>query len=272
MDFKTDVFSLDVPHKTSSSIAGAVLPSNLDVFFRAKQKEMQEQYVTARIFMHKTETENEEWNYWFNPIDDPKTKKMAQLRFLSSIYETALMFYNIVVDLSWTLCYVCVEFACTVDGQRVSLDGMMPIEESYKRLRVAERNVTNPTADENPFEYLKSRSRDYSEAIDLIVEFWKSFGDSPVRKIYNYMKHKGKPIYKEYSALDNVRFFNMYVQHGSNNPVQIASDISDVQMELSLTEEIERLYSFDDEILFPYIQRLLQILEETIKPTPFLLT
>ena len=119
---------------------------------------------------------------------------------------------------------------------------------------------------------LKSRNREFSEAVDLIVEFWKSFSDSAVRKIYNYMKHKGKPIYKECSAIDNIRFSNMYIHRGSGNLVQIASDISDVQMELSLTEEIARLYSFDDEVLFPYIQKLLQVLEETIKPTPFLVT
>ena len=53
---------------------------------------------------------------------------------------------------------------------------------------------------------------------------------------------------------------------------QLASDIRDVQMELSLTDEIARLKEFDDEMLFPYIQKLIGIIEKTINPSPFLVT
>jgi len=48
MDFKTDLFSIDVPKKTGNLI-GARFPSSLDIFYRSKHKELHEQYTTARI-------------------------------------------------------------------------------------------------------------------------------------------------------------------------------------------------------------------------------
>lgn len=272
MDFKTDVFSLDVPHNSKFELGGAKLPSILDVLFRAKHKELHEQYVTARLFMHKTETTGDEWNYWFNHFEDAQIQEVFETKIKSTLYESALMFYNIVVDLSWTLCYVCGEFACTVEGERVSVDGMKPIEEAYKILRSAERNVTNPTAENNPFDYLKRVAPDYAPAIDCIIEFWNGFSDTSIRKIYNYCKHKGKPVYTELETHQGPKFLGIYVQDKSGRKTQISSDIRDVQMKLSLMDEIARLKAFDDEVLFPYIQKLLRIIEGIKKPSPFLVT
>jgi hypothetical protein len=272
VDFRTDVFSLDVPHNSKFEFVGARLPSNLDVLFRAKHKELCEQYVTARLFMHKTETEGEEWEYWFNRLEDPKLQEIFELKIKSTLYESALMFYNIVVDLSWALCYICCEFACTVKGKRISIDGMKSIEEAYEILRSAERNVTSPTAENNPFDYLKKIAPEYIPAIDCITDFWRGFSDTPIRKTYNYCKHKGKPVYKELAAYQEPRFLGMYIQDNSGKKTQVSSDIRDVQMELSLVDEIIRLNEFDDEILFPYIQKLLQTIEDIIKPSPFLVT
>ena len=222
--------------------------------------------------MHKTETENEEWEYWFNRLEDAAPQETMQIRIKSSLYETALMFYNIVVDLSWALCYVCGEFACTVDGKRVSLDEMKPIEEAYKILRSAERNVASPTAEDNPFDYLRITAPEYMPAIDCVTDFWNAFSNTPVRRIYNYCKHKGKPIYKESPELSESRFLGMYYQHKTGEKTQLSSDTRDVQMKLSLTDEIQQLKDFDDEMLFPYIQNLLRIIEDINKPSSFLVT
>jgi len=271
MDFKTDLFSIDVPKKTGNLI-GARLPSSLDIFYRSKHKELHEQYTTARIFMYETENENSEWDHWFKRMDDTRLQEMMQVKMKSTFFETALMFYNIVVDLSWTLCYVCCEFACSVDGARVLIEGMKPIEDSYKILRSAEKNVTSPTAEDNPFDYLKESAPEYSKAIDCIVNFWNNFSTTPIRHIYNFVKHRGKPVYKEFLNFNQPRFFGLYFQKSNDEKVQLTSDVRDVQFELSLNEEIQRLKEFDDDLLFPYIKNLLEIIEDIIKPSPYLVT
>ena len=63
MDFNTDIFSLDRPSKVTFNLVGSKLPSSNDVYFRAKQRELVEQYSAARIFMHETETDD--WDHWF---------------------------------------------------------------------------------------------------------------------------------------------------------------------------------------------------------------
>lgn len=270
MEFIADVFSLQAPRKTTSSLIGATLPNSTDLYFRSKQEEIVEQYATARMFM--LETETDKWDYWFNPLEDDDMQKALQYKLIARFYETALMFYNIIVDLSWTLCYVSAEFACTAKGQRMAFGGMMPVEDAYNLLRSAERNVTAPTAQESPFDYLKMMRPDFSTAIDLIIDFWNNFSNTPIRNIYNYCKHKGKPTYNEIEALRGPRFMGLYTQNSTGNMRQLPSDISDVQMKLSLSDEIQRLRNFDDTVLFPYLQKLITALEEAISPTPFLLT
>lgn len=63
--------------------------------------------------------ETDDWNHWFNPVEDEVATKYFQLTFRSHFYETALFYYNAIVDISWTLCYVAVEFACSRNGVRI---------------------------------------------------------------------------------------------------------------------------------------------------------
>ena len=53
MDFKTDIFSLDKPKKVTFNLVGAKLPSTNDLYFRAKQEELVEQYAAARALCMK---------------------------------------------------------------------------------------------------------------------------------------------------------------------------------------------------------------------------
>lgn len=104
MDFSTDIFSLDKPSSVTSNLVGTRPPNNHDLFFRSKQKEIVEQYSAARIFLRETETDD--WEHWFNPVKDDVANKAFKLIFRSYFYETALFYYNAIVDMSWTLCYV----------------------------------------------------------------------------------------------------------------------------------------------------------------------
>ena len=160
MEFTGDIFALEPPANRKFSLIGATLPSSKDVYFRSKQKEIIEQYSAARIFMYNTE--NTDFDYWFNRVDHDDAQRYFELTFKGYFYEIALIYYNIVVDLSWTACYLAAEFALTQKGARVNFGGIQPIEDAYKLMRAAENLVSNPTAEENPFEYLKVMCPEFS--------------------------------------------------------------------------------------------------------------
>lgn len=267
MDFTTDVFLLGAPATVKFELFGTKWPINKDVYFRAKQKEIVDQYAAARVFMHETDTDD--WRHWYDEVDDKNANDAFKLIFTSYFYETALMYYNIVVDLSWTICYVTAEFACYQKGQRVDFSGKKSIEDATELLRNAEKNVTTPTAETNPFEYLKVMNPDFSNAIDLIIGFWNKFSSTSIRGRYNFCKHKGKPAYSEIEKLRERRHMRFYVENRTTGEKsQLASDITDVQYQFSLIEGIEELHKFDDEVLFPYIRDLFEELERVIQPSP----
>jgi len=269
LEFRTDIFSLDKPSSFKFNLIGAKLPNNKDVFFRAKQKELVDQYSAARIFIRETETND--WNHWFNPVENEVADKAFKLIFRSYFYEAALFYYNAIVDLSWTSCYVAVEFACSQNGQRVNMDGIKSIEEAAELLRSAERNVTSPTAETNPFIYLKNMCPEFAPAIDQIIDFWNQFSSLEIRKRYNFCKHKGRPAYLEIEQLSPGRIMGFYMENKSTGEVtQLASDISDVRYSFSLEKAIEELRDFDDEVLFPYIEKLINTIDGILQPSPMI--
>lgn len=271
MEFANDIFTLEPPTKQTFKLEGTPLPTNKDLYFRTKQREIIDQYAAARIFLR--ETEIDDWSHWFNPVENERNNTAFQKIFTTYFYETALMYYNIVVDLTWTLCYVSAEFAISNSSQRVDFEGCKPVEEAYQLLRTAENSVTSPTAELNPFGYLQKMCPEYAKAIQIIIDFWNSFGSSPIRKKYNYCKHKGKPAYDEIEELRGKgRLFGILIQPvNSSETIQIASDIRDVQWVQSLTENIAELQKFDDEQLFPYVKSLLEELEQVVKPSPMVM-
>ena len=267
MDFNTDIFSLDGPSKVKFKLVGVKLPSSNDVYFRAKQKELVDQYSAARIFMNETETDD--WNHWFNPAEDMTKTEAFRLIYRSHFYETALFYYNAVVDISWTLCYVAAEFACSNKGVRVDISGIKPIEEAAELLRKAEGNVTSPTAENNPFSYLKLMCPEFEPVINHIAAFWNSFSSSEIRKRYNFCKHKGRPSYEEIEKLKSGRIMEIYIKNRETGQVtQVASDPQDVRYSFSLEEAISELRDFDDNTLFPYIQKLIDSIENILQPSP----
>lgn len=259
MKFETDIFTLSPPKKVTFNLVGATLPNNKDLFFRAKQREITEQYEAARLFLQETETDD--WEHWFK--SDEKYKHVFELIFASHLFEAALMFYNIIVDLSWTLCYVSAEYVIYAKDKSINFSGMLPIEEAYGALRKAENIVTNPNSQDNPFEYLKNMCSEFAPAIDLIVEFWKQFADSNIRSLYNFIKHKGKPLYEEVEEFRKGKVMGLQI-HG----VEYPTDIREIQRIIGLKMSISELIDFDDNILFPYIKRLFELLEQAVQPSP----
>jgi hypothetical protein len=236
----------------------------------SKWHELFERYEMARLFLRKTEEDN--WDYWFNKVDDMITQKEIELTFKSQMLETALINYNILVDLTWTITYVSAEFVLYKfdnDGNVTNSDeiiGMHTIEKSLEMLRKTENGVSTPHAEGNPFQYLKVMRPEFSDAIDLIIAFWKDFSESKIRNIYNYIKHKGTPCYKEIEALRDTRFFNFVIGNESY-PI----DIRDVRKVLSIDELIDELRRFDDEKLYPYVVDLIDKLKNSVNPSPMII-
>lgn len=270
--FKTNIFNsiINPPNSSNFNLVGTKLPSNQDIYFISKWHELFDRYCSARLFIREAlKDEWSDWQHWFNLTEDVKINKAFKLKFIAEMYETALIYYNILVDLSWTITYVSSEYVLyRFDGSGNIINhneiyGMQPIEQAYEALRNAENNVTSPTAANNPFKYLKEQCPRFENSIDLIIEFWSSFSNSEIRGIYNYIKHKGKPVYYEINELSPVRFFDLHIGNE-----QYPSDIRDVQKILRLYDSISMLINFDDNELFPYLTQLLSSLKSAINPSP----
>ena len=263
MDFDSEIFDLAAPSSKKFDLLSTNWPTSTDLYFRSKQKEIIDQYAAARIFLRETETDD--WKHWFSETEDKVANSAFKLIFTSYFFEIALMYYNIVVDLSWTLCYVSAEFACSHKGQRVNFSGMKSLDDAAILLRSAENNVTPPTAETNPFTYLKAMNSNFSKAIDLIIDFWNTFSSTTIRSWYNYCKHKGKPAYSEIEELRGGRLFETFIEEASTGKkTQLATDIVDVQYLFSLKEGIEELHKFDNSVLYRYLKDLLNELEKVI--------
>lgn len=273
MNENQDVFTGDIfcniqpPHSLSFKIVGTPLATNQDYYFVAKWHEIFERYTTARLFIRKALEDN--WDYWFNRIDDAKVQKAMEYKYKAELYETALINYNILVDLSWTWTYVSAEYVLYTfdDNGKITnakdVCGMHPIEEAYELLRMTENGVSTPHAKGNPFSYLKTMRPEFEGAVDMIVAFWKNFSNNPIRDTYNYIKHKGKPLYTEVEALRGGKLMSILI-----GDKEYTSNIRDVQKVISVDKGIQELIDFDNELLFPYINKLLGQLKTAVNPSP----
>lgn len=176
MEFKTDIFEgVEPPSSSKYNLIGTKFPTSQDVYFVSKWHELFERYEMARIFLSKTEEDN--WDYWFNRVSDEVAQKGMELMFKAKMLETALINYNILIDLTWTMTYVSAEYVLYKfdnEGNVTNADeikGMHSIENSLAMLREAENGVSTPHAEGNQFQYLKIMRPEFSDAIDLIVEF-----------------------------------------------------------------------------------------------------
>ncbi len=266
--FTGDIFEkIEPPHNVSFKIVGTALPTNQDMYFVAKWHEIFERYTSARLFVRKALEDN--WDYWFNKMEDEKVQRAIEYKFKAELYETALMSYNILVDLSWAWTYVSAEYLLynfDADGNVTNAKdvcGMHPIEEAYELLRKTENGVSTPHAEGNPFNYLKVMRPEFSDAVDTIVDFWKVFSNSSIRNLYNFVKHKGKPLYEEVENLRGGKVMSILIGNE-----EYPSDIRDVQKMISVESGLKELIDFDNNMLFPYIEKLLGQLKIAVEPSP----
>ena len=271
MEFERDILALGRPEKVKIQLQDVNLPDNNSVYFRAKQKELISQYCAARVFLSETDRPNEDWRHWDRVV--PMQCKEPEYSYYKTqmradLYEAALFFYNSVVDISWAMCYLATEYLCIKNGQTVSIDGISPISVASAQARELENLSQTPTARTNPLRYLKQVCPEFEEAIDLVDGFWNTFAETEVRKKYNYCKHKGKPTYQEIEDLNPSRTWEYIVVNGNTHEIdRMPTAVSDVGYEVSLEESICELRNFDDQVLFPYIEKLITTIEHILQPS-----
>ena len=268
MDFSTDISVLFPVKSRSFIIQNMKLPTGNDSFFRAKQHEIYQQYVGARFFMR--EYDSEHFSKRFEGIEKETSRNFYYWSMRGYLLEAALMYYNIIIDLSWALCYSACEFAFYKNGKasKTKLGEMLSIEEA-SILREIEKTVTNPSSEESQFTYLGKICPEYAKAIKMISEFWNKVSGGEIRQLYNFIKHRGKPLYNEVDRFQIQPFMKVYNHKKSQNGnTECVSDSRAVREKVSLSELHDKLYRFDDETLYPYIKGLFDELEFVLEPSP----
>jgi len=269
-----DVFGL-MPKRDNRPVPAHLVkaPSSRDVYFISKCEELIAQYRTARIFLQQYKFET--WDRWLKdiPSENEEAKFYAKTIQQIACYEAALVFYNIVVDLSWVLCYVSFEFSLArkgdCEGKRIVFGEIGSIEESMELLRIAEKNVICPSAEETPFIYLKHQYPDSAKALDLVTDFWNTFSSSNIRSLYNYIKHKGKPKYDELNKINHSPPWMFLGVNKEGHASQSLVSPTDLLKKCSFIDGVDELIQFDDTQLYPYLKALFEELYAHVNPSPW---
>ena len=184
---------------------------------------------------------------------------MVHIELNSIFLESAILHYNIVVDLTWVICYISAEYAWYEKGKSTPLDQIEEIQDTRDIIRKMEDVVSNPFAKDNPLNYLKNQSPEYEYAIELVFDFWKEFSSSEVRSLYNFIKHKGKP---QYSEIYNYTAKKLYSFHKEGK--EYPTHENDVKREIGLYKTIDLFKDFDNDILFNYCDKLFKSLYQLV--------
>lgn len=134
-----DIENLDPRTKPCCIKEGTKMVNNKDIYIREKQKEIFEYYLTARMFLMQANCIDERVIMGLLNKDDYDSCRSIELDLKGNFYECALFYYNALIDLSWVLAYVSLEFACSINGQRVSTEGIDWISKSKAYLEEFEK-------------------------------------------------------------------------------------------------------------------------------------
>lgn len=224
--------------------------NNSELFFEEKLHEMIQQYTFARTYLGQIDCSN--WDYWFSTsgsdINDSTIKAMLNGSFL----EIAILYYNIAVDLSWTLAYTSMEFAHYKNGRRSQSSAESPTHETVQIIRDFEKYISEPTNPSNPLLYLQRQGEEYANVVSHLITFWDKFKDSEIRNLNNFLKHRGKPYYIQEQS---TKLFSLRI-----NDVEYATDFVDLQKEVDIYTVQSQLIDFDNSDLYPYCDELIDML------------
>lgn len=229
-----------------------VLKTSKEIFFETKIEEIRRRYFSARLFLNQIDANI--CDYWYEPSENKDSNEFAKYSYNSIFLETAIIHYNIVVDLTWVLAYVVAEYAIYAKNNGKPISELISKIEIYDIIRKLENNVTNPTSEVNPFCYISKQDKKFVKIENYLLKFWEVINNTNIRKLYNFIKHKGTPQYCEFSS-EIKKNYSVYIEG-----VEFPTSINDIKMEISLYDTVKELNDFDNKILFPYCDELIKIL------------
>lgn len=215
--------------------------------FQSKRMDIERQKLWARRML--SEADSIDWECWPKCNLSGKALEKEKLLYQSFFYETALIYYNIVVDLSLTFCFMSAKLL--IENQTQDSDTIRSIDEVYDFLRSNEDKPAFPTKKYNPFKIMCEKCPEFQKPISIIEGFWDSFKESTIRKAYNFTKHRGKIAYNEIDSILGNRMDAIVQTEASISHIPIYSE--DVGFKKSFREGISELKEFDESILTPYL-------------------
>lgn len=283
MTFSTDLHTLDEP-KIKRLCDNDLWPSSSEYFFKCKQQEIRERYDSARRMMCNIYPNNGEI---YPPIltDDENRKKRCELYMQAIYYEASLTFYNMVIDLSWVMVCGAFDFSYGTEDNRFIVEEFYNCEKYIDILSNLEQNTTSPN---DWSRYFSNRMPSSEPIMSLVMDFWNTVQNHPIRGKYNYIKHRGRPVYKELFDIDSKHrpSRGMYILEGVptfNNTdeeikwhlnykkrdvdTELPTHVDEMRKTYSLIESIDELKDFDENKLFPYITNLFDLIDEFLQPS-----
>lgn len=231
-----------------------VIAPNSQLLFESKLKEIIEQYQFAREILR--QIDNGRWDCWFPTFKEQEKNKIFQTGFNEYFLETSILYYNIVVDLTWVLFFGCAGYAIEKrTGKKVSITKIMGLQDAQDAFRKLEDCIFHPTGEADPFRQITKEMPKFNGAVTLITNFWNQFRNDEIRNLYNFIKHKGKPQYTEMYKLVGRKPYSIHI-----GETEIPTDLNDTRRVISLYGTAEKLVKFDNEKLFPYCDSLIKTL------------
>lgn len=234
-----------------------LLPDKNEIFYTLKRKEIIEKYNKARHMMNMLEP-NIGKIYPECTDDDPEKYLYNELCNKAIYYESALFFYNSIVDLIYIMCY------CIFEYRNVNTE-ILDQYLCYDSLKDILMDLEKITITESDFKYLAKGNKKLEQISEQISEFHKSFFNvekSTIRKKYNYIKHRGDIVYDEIESICKKYRGEIEINFCGQ---KILNDSNCITTQYSLNQSIGELRYFDNEILFPFIEKLFKSLEDYVQ-------
>ena len=236
-----------------------VIHTTKELFFEGKLYEIYLRYISARIMLEPID--NNKGEYWYDYEKDSSHNDLIMLNYNGFFIENAILNYNIVVDLTWIIAIISIDICYYEDSKKFILDNPNEINNSKRIIDKIEKMIKSPNQEEIKefLNYISQLNPKYQEIVEHVRLFWDNFFDSEVRTLYNFIKHRGKPEYTEIYKITGRKFYSF-----KDDGNEYATDMSDLRKEVKMYKTFEDLIDFDNNILFPYCDKLFELLIKII--------
>lgn len=224
------------------------------VFFESKFNEIYLRYKSARTMV--SPIDNNRYDYWYKTTTNNKENDFLRLNYNGFFLENMIMNYLTIIDLSRVLAFHTMKlYYCEINFNETNkIEGYLgDIKDiSYIDDKQSAKKILDSYSKMSPeFEKIVNHLE------ILTLEENSTYKD--LRYLYNFLKHEGKPEYKEIYDLLNLNNLNYKVPCGNKSV-----DSGEKRLELSLYDTLYKVLSFDDDTLYLYFDKLINLILEIV--------